>query len=132
LEQTAARLGLEPRPEFRRAEDVSIFLHAADLYVSCSHSESFGMANLEALSAGLAAICTPVGGVPDVVGDAARMVPVGNVPALAAELQELLTHSAARAALAERGRVRADAWPGRAEIAERYLRICQAAVSAAD
>lgn len=61
----------------------------------------------EALACGAALVATPVGGVPEIVGDAARVVPPGDAGALAGALGGLATDDAARDALAEAGLRRA-------------------------
>src|SRR3569832_1007643 len=68
-------------------DDVAPYFHAADIYVSASSTESFGLANLEALCAGLPSICSAVGGVPEVMGDAAWLVD-GETDTLANALRE--------------------------------------------
>lgn len=68
LKHQAAALGVSSRVQMSVVDDVRPFLSAADLYVSVSSSESFGLANFEALAAGLPCICTAVGAVPEVLG----------------------------------------------------------------
>lgn len=55
--------------------DVSPYLAAADVYVSSSRTESYGLANVEAALAGLPMVCTAVGAVPEVLaGSGAHLV----------------------------------------------------------
>lgn len=107
---------------FASTDDVGLYLYAADLYVSASASESFGLANLEAMAAGLAVVCTAVGGVPEVVGDGALLVPP-EAEALAGAMQRLLDNEALRQAIAQKGLARAKAWPDIVEIANSYEKI---------
>lgn len=75
LKQQADALGVLSRVHVQFTDDVRPFLSAANLYVSVSSSESFGLANFEALAAGLPCICTAVGGVPEVLGAGAFYLP---------------------------------------------------------
>ncbi|MBN2679563.1 glycosyltransferase family 4 protein [Acidithiobacillus montserratensis] len=54
VETTAERYGFHPHILF--AEDVQPYLAAADVYLSASTAESFGLANQEAIAAGLPSI----------------------------------------------------------------------------
>ena len=65
----------------------------------------------EALHAGVPLVATAVGGVPELVGDAAVLVPYGDADALSAEVGALLTDPRRRARLAARGRVQTSVWP---------------------
>jgi glycosyltransferase involved in cell wall biosynthesis/cyclopropane fatty-acyl-phospholipid synthase-like methyltransferase len=114
----AASLGLAA-PIIATADDVAPFLAAADAYVSASATESFGMATLEALAAGLPVVCTDVGGVAEVVGDAALLVKASGGD-LADLLARLLADPARCAELSQRGKQRAAHWPDALTIAQRY------------
>ncbi|MDB5874023.1 MAG: glycosyl transferase group 1, partial [Ramlibacter sp.] len=81
LRNLARELRFETQLRIEVAEDVAPYFHAADIYISASSTESFGMANLEALCAGVPAICSCVGGVPEVVADGGWLVP-NEVPVL--------------------------------------------------
>jgi glycosyltransferase involved in cell wall biosynthesis len=63
-------------------------LSAADIYVSTSLNESFGLANTEALAHGLPAICTAVGGVAEATGGGAWLVP-GSPDAIGHAIRQL-------------------------------------------
>lgn len=119
LSALGRQAGLRHDILFATTDDVGLYLSAADVYVSASASESFGLANFEALDAGVASICTAVGGVPEVVGDAALLIPPDR-DALTEGLQRLLDDAAQRLALAAKARARALAWPSLTEIADRY------------
>ncbi len=122
LRRHAEKAGLRCPIEFAVTDNVGLYLSAADIYVSPSSTESFGLANLEALTAGVATLCTAVGGVPEVMGDAAWLVP-GDSDALRGALAILAADPGLRAQFAARGRARAAAWPDINSIAERYERI---------
>jgi len=86
-------------------------LLAADVLVLPSRSEGQPMVVIEAMTVGTAIVASNVGGIPDTVthGVEALLVPPGNVSALAEALQRLASDPELRAALGERGRVRARA-----------------------
>ncbi|WP_422070669.1 glycosyltransferase family 4 protein [Streptomyces hoynatensis] len=65
----------------------------------------------EALRQGVPLVATEVGGVPELVGDAAVLVPYGDPVALGAAVRALLADQDRRAALGEAGRARAGTWP---------------------
>ena len=110
---------------FAFVDDVAPYLHGADLYVSASSTESFGLANLEAMCTGLPAICSPVGGVAEVVGDGAWLVP-NEVSSLASSIAALAADAALRQDWARRALARAATWPGVEAITQRYVEIYQA------
>ncbi len=89
--------------------DVVHLLLAADLFVLSSHFEGLPIALLEAMAAGLPAVVTSVGGVPDVVRDGkeGRLVPPRRPDLLAASLVELATDPILRSRLATGARLRA-------------------------
>ena len=82
-------------------EEIANLLATFDLFVSTSESESFGMAIVEAMAAGVPVVATATDGAreviePDVTG---RLVPVGDVDAIAKSTSELLSDPAERARL---------------------------------
>ncbi len=119
----AAELGVEERLRITATDDIWPWYAAADLYVSTSTTESFGMANLEAVAGGLPAVCTAVGGVPDVVGRVARLVPAGDPDALADALAFLLDNPGQLRLAAKAGRRLGAAWPDARAVAARCLDI---------
>ncbi|MFJ6612914.1 glycosyltransferase family 4 protein [Streptomyces sp. NPDC091289] len=94
-----------------RRDGVGELLAAADLVLLPSRWEGRSLLAQEALRAGVPLVATAVGGVPELVGRAAELVPYGNVDALARTVVRLLGDPAARARLAEAGRVQAAGWP---------------------
>ncbi len=125
LKAVAARCGMDERVEFAFVDEVTPYLHAADIYVSASSTESFGLANLEALCAGLTSICSPVGGVAEVVGDGAWLVP-NDTAALAKSIAALARDPSLRHDWARRAAGRSGSWPAAEEITQRYVEIYQA------
>lgn len=122
LQKLAQQLGFPRKIMFALTEDIGLYLCAADLYVSASASESFGMANLEALTAGTAAVCTAVGGVPEVVGDGAVLAEP-TADSLTEAMQRMLDDRELRKTIARKGQARAKAWPDIIEITDQYETI---------
>ncbi|GAA3451660.1 glycosyltransferase family 4 protein [Dactylosporangium matsuzakiense] len=91
--------------------DVPDLLGAADLVVATSVWEGQPLFIQETLAAGVPLVSTAVGGVPEVVGTAARLVEPADVDAVHDAVVALLDDPAARAELARRGRERAATWP---------------------
>jgi glycosyltransferase involved in cell wall biosynthesis len=83
-------------------------LARATVFAYPSLYEGFGFPPLEAMAVGVPVVATNAGALPEVAGDGAELVPVGDVDALAAALARLVDDPDARAALAERGRRRAE------------------------
>lgn len=79
--------------------------------------EGYGFPALEAMSVGTPVVTAAVGGLPEVVGDAAVLVDPTDRDGLAAALLRILDDGALRATLAARGRERAAArsWAATAE-----------------
>jgi glycosyltransferase involved in cell wall biosynthesis len=128
LRERAERSGLRHRLTPTASDDIGLYLSAADLYVSTSATESFGMANLEALIAGVPCICSPVGAVPEVVGDAALLVEP-DPATLARAIKRLRVDGALREQLRRKAAARAAAWPDALQTAELFLRIIEEAAT---
>ncbi|MEU7040077.1 glycosyltransferase family 4 protein [Streptomyces varsoviensis] len=94
-----------------RREDVPDLLAAADLAVLPSRWEARALLAHEALHAGVPLVATAVGGIPELVGDAAELVPYGDPDALATAVTRLLADPQRRTELARAGRARAAQWP---------------------
>ncbi len=95
-------------------DDVPDLLAGADLAVVTSDWEARQLFAQEALRAGVPLVATAVGGLPGLVGDAARLVPPGDVDALDAAVRALLADTDLRAGYARRGREQARDWPDEA------------------
>ncbi|MGV9767615.1 glycosyltransferase family 4 protein [Micromonospora tulbaghiae] len=95
--------------------DVADLLGAADLAVVTSDWEARQLFAQEALRAGVPLVATAVGGLPDLVGDAAVLVPPGDVDAVDAAVRDLLDDPVRRADLGRRGLARAATWPTEAD-----------------
>ncbi len=90
--------------------DVADLLAAADLAVVTSDWEARQLFAQEALGAGVPLVATAVGGLPELVGDAAVLVPPGDVDAVDAAVRSLLDDEPGRTELGRRGAVRAATW----------------------
>jgi glycosyltransferase involved in cell wall biosynthesis len=108
LEALAVRLGLEGQVHFLGSRsDVADLLLAADLFVLASLHEGLPIAMLEAMVAGLPAVLTAVGGIPEAVTDRAEalLVPARDPRALAAGILEICADPALADDLGRRARV---------------------------
>jgi glycosyltransferase involved in cell wall biosynthesis len=110
--------------------DVSDLLAGADVAVVTSDWEARQLFAQEALRAGVPLVTTAVGGVPGLVGDAARLVPPDDVDAVDTAVRELLADPEQRAELARRGPVQADTWPGEADTIEAVQAVYAEVVAA--
>jgi glycosyltransferase involved in cell wall biosynthesis len=91
-------------------EDAAVvenFLPAADAGLYTSENESFGLSILETLFFGKPVIAFRIGGIPEVVGDAAHLHPFEDIAGMAASLDALIESPQAAEELGERGRERA-------------------------
>ncbi|MCX4968506.1 glycosyltransferase family 4 protein [Streptomyces sp. NBC_00654] len=92
-------------------EDVGELLSVADVALLPSRWEARSPLAQEALRLGVPLVATAVGGVPELVGNAAELVPYGNAEALARAVVRLLGDPARCEQLAREGRVQAASWP---------------------
>ncbi|MFJ9819717.1 glycosyltransferase family 4 protein [Streptomyces sp. NPDC101151] len=106
-----------------RREDVSELLTAADLALLTSSWESRSVLAQEALQARVPLVATRVGGIPDLVGDAAELVPYGDAEALADAVVGLLMDPERREALREHGTRQAATWPTEDETVAQVLSV---------
>ncbi|MCQ4210906.1 glycosyltransferase family 4 protein [Streptomyces longispororuber] len=111
LQRRIENEGLPVRLAGRR-DDVADLLRAADLAVLPSSWESRSLLAQEALHAGVPLVATDVGGIPELVGEAAELVPYGDAPALARAIERLLTDPVRRTELTALGSAQAASWPG--------------------
>ena len=79
----------------------------SDLLVHPSRYEGFGLQILEAMACGTPVLSSNAGSLPEVVGDAGRMVPPDDVEAFVREIRTILTTPALARRMSEAGRVQA-------------------------
>jgi N-acetyl-alpha-D-glucosaminyl L-malate synthase BshA len=106
----AAALGVAGAMTFLgRRTDFAGLLGQADGFVLASETESFGVAALEAMAAGVPVYGYRVGGLPEVVcEDAGALVPLGDLDALAAAIVDGIRDPARRDALGRAARACAE------------------------
>ncbi|RAG83217.1 glycosyltransferase family 1 protein [Streptacidiphilus pinicola] len=104
-------------------EDVAELLAAADVVVISSRWEARPLVAQEALRAGVPVVATSVGGLPELVGDAAVLVPPGDATALAAAVSSLLADPARHAELSAAGPLQAETWPTEADTVAQVLSV---------
>lgn len=91
--------------------DVADLIDACDIAVVTSSWEARQLFAQEVLTAGRPLVATAVGGIPELVGDAAVLVPSGDVDALDIAVVKLLDDQPRQLQLADLGRARASGWP---------------------
>ena len=122
LKNTAKCCGLnESQLIFSVTDNIGVWYSAVDLYVSTSLTESFGMANHEAVCSGVPSVLTAVGAVPEVDGSASLLVPKRNVDAISEAIEDLMGNPQLRNDLSQRGAVLSANWPTPDEITDQYL-----------
>lgn len=128
LKALARELGFADRLQFAVTDDVNPYYRAADVYLSASRSESFGMANLEAMVAGAPIVSTAVGGVPEVLGAAAAWIPSEDEEAVRIALRQVLSDARYRGALVDEALARAEQWPDVGRLSDTYEQLYRQAV----
>lgn len=82
-------------------DDISPLLAAAEIFVSPSHSESFGLAILDAMASGTAVISTETDGARELIVDRNALVPIKDPVSLSAKICWFLENEGARNDLAK-------------------------------
>ena len=115
--ELAARIAARSLPAtlLGHRTDIADLLEAADAFVLASQWEARALVVQEALRAGLPVVATAVGGLPQLVGDAALLVPWNDASALAEAVHRIEADPRLRERLAAAGPVRAATWPQPAE-----------------
>jgi len=111
-------------------DDVPSLLAAADLAFLPSTWEARALVAQEALLAGLPLVATRVGGVPELVGDAAVLVELDDLPAAVQAIRDLAEDPERRVRLAGAGRQQAATWPDEDEVVDHLLKLYQALAEA--
>jgi N-acetyl-alpha-D-glucosaminyl L-malate synthase BshA len=114
-------LGLRENVVVREdAAVVEDFLPAADAGLYTSENESFGLSILETLFFGKPVVAFRIGGIPEVVGDAAYLHEFGDIAAMGSSLDALVESPDTARQLGERGRARAEKNFAAANIVPQY------------
>lgn len=111
----AGRAGIGDRLELTgplTGGDLDAAYAGADLVVTASRAETWGMVVTEALARGLPVVATRVGGLPEAVGDGGLLVPPDDPEALAGALRAWLTDPGLRRAMRRASRRRRAQLPG--------------------
>jgi glycosyltransferase involved in cell wall biosynthesis len=113
LESLCTELGISANVHFAgMRSNIPDILRAIDVFTLCSTTECAPIALLEAMACARPAVCTAVGGIPEVLvdGETGFLVPSGDPQRLAARLVTLLDDPllARRMGLAGRERVESD------------------------
>jgi glycosyltransferase involved in cell wall biosynthesis len=126
-EELVEGLGLSGNVIFRGwipEKDIAKELSAAAVFCLPSYDEGLPMGILEAMSAGVAVVATPVGGIPDVLmhEDNALLVAPGDIEGLASQLVRLLTDDALRERLVDKALGQSDGFAPR-KIAGQWVEL---------
>ena len=109
LESLIQQLNLTDRVRLiGRMDDISELHCALDIFVSASHSESFGLAIVEAMAAGTAVVATETEGAQEIIedGKSGILVPIGAAQTMADAIGQLLHERKRRHEMADNGRAR--------------------------
>jgi len=100
--------------------DLAPLYAGADVFAFCSHYEGFGLPVLEAMAQGTPVVCAATSALPEVAGNAARLVAEQTHPAWAAALADVLGDPAEASRLSESGRLRAAQFPWERTVRETH------------
>jgi L-malate glycosyltransferase len=92
-----------------KQNQVQTLLNCADVLLLPSDLESFGLAALEGMASGVPAVCSKVGGLPEVIQDGVEgyLVPAREVKTMAARSLDILTDPDRREKMGRAARLRA-------------------------
>ncbi|MBL8728584.1 MAG: N-acetyl-alpha-D-glucosaminyl L-malate synthase BshA [Planctomycetes bacterium] len=118
----ASDLGCSHKVEHLGMHDsIETVLPQADLFLSASETESFGLSMLEAMSCGVPCVSTAVGGVAEVLGDTGELTPFADPSALATAALRVLVDGDLHTRRAAAARQRAVELFATEKIMARYL-----------
>lgn len=126
LIKQAAALNLADHVTITATDHIGEYLSAADVYVSTSATESFGMANCEALAAGVPSVLTAVDAVPELAGNAALLV-ADDPREIAGAIHSILTSEDVQRKLKTNAAARIALWQRPEAIADRMIEIYEKA-----
>jgi glycosyltransferase involved in cell wall biosynthesis len=90
-----------------RVDPLPPYYRLADVYVTASLHEGFGVPLIEAMASGVPVVAARAGAMPWVIGEAGRLCEPGDARGLAEQALELLQNDALHGDLAQRGLARA-------------------------
>jgi len=122
LYDLAIQLNLKGKLDIRVTDNIGEYLYAADVYVSVSSTESFGMANCEAVLAGIPSVCTRVGAVPELLGACALLVD-DKPHEIAAAITKVLSSENHRKEMARKAKKITRLWPSPDDVADQMENI---------
>lgn len=108
--KTVENLGLQKKVTFvgQLPHDQLVYLYnAADLFLYPSLYEGFGFPVVEAMACGVPVITSNVSSLPEIAGDAAKLVDPYNIEDIASAMKELLDDEELRKEMAQKGFERA-------------------------
>lgn len=108
-------------------EDLPALYRGAEVLAFPSHYEGFGLPPLEAMACGIPVVVSNKSSLPEVVGDAALMVSPEDVEGLAAAIYRILSDSALKEKLRQKGREQAKRFRWEKSAEEVLLRYRQVA-----
>jgi glycosyltransferase involved in cell wall biosynthesis len=103
--------------------DVADLLGAADVFLLTSHWEARALVVQEAMQVGVPVVATAVGGIPELVGDAAILAFPGDADGLADGVRTVLSEPVTANAMRTRGRELAVRWLDEDGVAKNLLDI---------
>jgi len=125
-------LGLRGRVIVREdAAAVENYLPAADAGLYTSDNESFGLSILETLFFGKPVVAFRIGGIPEVVDDAAYLHEFGDIAAMASSLDALVESPDIARKLGERSLARAEKYFTAANIVPQYEAVYREVIASA-
>lgn len=106
----AKKLGILHQVQFLdwvRGDEKDFIFNSAEIFCLPSFAEGFPMAVLDAWAYGLPVICTPVGGLPEIVEDGKNAIvfPSGNSEILGNKLSQLISDDDLRKAIAKQSSI---------------------------
>jgi glycosyltransferase involved in cell wall biosynthesis len=90
-------------------DDITELFCALNIFVSASHTESFGLAIVEAMAAGAAIVATETEGAREIIqdGETGRLVPIGDAEQMAQAIVSLINDRETRQQMADAARTSA-------------------------
>jgi alpha-1,3-rhamnosyl/mannosyltransferase len=88
-------------------DDLADTYRRADIFISTSRYEGFGLPAVEAMASGTPVVAFANSAIPEVVGDGGLLVPDGDVPAMVDAVRSLLDDRSRREDVRSRGLERA-------------------------